>query len=111
LGCQSGVLARARAFTARRLRRLFVFLGQAEVVAQQATEAAQSRLKAEVPVDECLADQFLLPMALAGGGSLRMVAPSSHATTNATIIERFLPLAIRFERENELPWRATVGAR
>ncbi len=46
-----------------------------------------------------------------GGGSFRTVAPSSHAMTNATIIERFLPLAIRFEREDELPWRATVGAR
>ena len=83
----------------------------AEVVAQQATEAAKRWLEAEVPVDEHLTDQLLLPLALAGGGSFRTVAPSSHATTNATIIERFLPLAIRFEREDQLRWRATVGAR
>jgi RNA 3'-terminal phosphate cyclase (ATP) len=81
-----------------------------EAVAQQATEAAKCWLEAGVPVDEHLADQLLLPLALAGGGSFRTVAPSSHATTNAMIIERFLPLAIRFEREDELPWRATVGA-
>ncbi len=83
----------------------------AEAVAQEATETAERWLEADVPVDEHLADQLLLPLALAGGGSFRTVAPSSHATTNATIIERFLPLAIRFEREDEFPWRATVGAR
>lgn len=83
----------------------------AEAVAQQATEAAKCWLEAGVPVDEHLADQLLLPLALAGGGSFRTVAPSSHAMTNAMIIERFLPLAIRFEREDDLPWRATVGAR
>lgn len=83
----------------------------AEAVAQQATEAAKGWLEADVPVDEHLADQLLLPLALAGGGSFRTVAPSSHATTNATTLERFLPLAIRFEQEDDLPWRATVGAR
>lgn len=83
----------------------------AEVVAQQATDAAERWLEAEVPVDEHLADQLLLPLALAGRGAFRTVAPSLHATTNATIIEQCLPLAIRFEREDELQWRATVSAR
>lgn len=43
-------------------------------------------------VDEHLADQLLIPMALAGGGSIRTLAPSLHTTTNCTVISRFLPV-------------------
>jgi RNA 3'-terminal phosphate cyclase (ATP) len=47
-------------------------------------------------VGEHLADQLLVPMALAGGGSFRTLPPSSHATTNAALIERFLPVRFAF---------------
>ena len=80
----------------------------AEEVARQAVEAASSWLSAEVPVDEHLADQLLLPMALAGGGSFRTVKPSLHSTTNATIIQRFLSVEIRFEQETADVWRVVV---
>jgi RNA 3'-terminal phosphate cyclase (ATP) len=36
-----------------------------------------------------LADQLLLPFALAGGGSFTTVKPSQHARTARDIIERF----------------------
>ena len=36
-----------------------------------------------------LADQLLLPFALAGGGSFTTVQPSQHARTAADILERF----------------------
>ena len=71
----------------------------AEQVAHEAAEAASAWLAAEVPVDEHLADQLLLPLALAGGGSFRTVRPSLHFTTNAAIIERFLSVAVRVEHE------------
>lgn len=71
----------------------------AEQVAHEATDAASTWLAAEVPVDEHLADQLLLPLALAGGGSFRTVKPSLHFTTNAAIIQRFLPVAVRVEHE------------
>ena len=38
--------------------------GPAEAVAREAVEAAKGWLAADVPVDEHLADQLLLPMAL-----------------------------------------------
>jgi len=83
----------------------------AEEVAQEAIEAARGWLEADVPVDEHLADQLLMPMTLAGGGSFRTTRPSLHSTTNAAVIQRFLPVPIRFEQESELVWRVTVGAR
>lgn len=36
-----------------------------------------------------LADQLLLPMAVAGGGAFTTVKPSGHARTAAAVIERF----------------------
>ena len=83
----------------------------AEEVAQEAIAAARTWLEADVPVDEHLADQLLMPMTLAGGGSFRTTRPSLHSTTNAAVIQRFLPVPIRFEQESELVWRVTVGAR
>jgi RNA 3'-terminal phosphate cyclase (ATP) len=81
----------------------------AEEVGRQAVSAAQTWLDAGVPVDEHLADQLLLPAALAGGGVFRTTKPSLHATTNAAVIQRFLSVAIGFEQENALIWRVTVG--
>ena len=81
----------------------------AEEVAKSAVETAKAWLEANVPVDEHLADQLLLPMALAGGGSFRTTKPSLHTTTNAEIIRRFLPVPIHIEPESELVWRVTVG--
>ncbi|MGZ5433965.1 MAG: RNA 3'-terminal phosphate cyclase [Thermoanaerobaculia bacterium] len=39
---------------------------------------------------EHLADQLLLPMAFAGGGSFTTTPLSGHATTNLEVIRRFL---------------------
>jgi len=81
----------------------------AEEVAKSAVEAAKVWLEADVAVDEHLADQLLLPMALAGGGSFRTTKPSLHTTTNAEIIRRFLSVTICIEPESQLVWRVTVG--
>jgi RNA 3'-terminal phosphate cyclase (ATP) len=80
----------------------------AEQVALGAVNAAKGWMAANVPVDEHLADQLLIPFALAGGGSFRTTMPSSHSTTNATIIQIFLGVEIRFEREHEINWRVIV---
>jgi RNA 3'-terminal phosphate cyclase (ATP) len=81
----------------------------AEEVARSAAGAAKAWLEANVPVDEHLADQLLLPMALAGGGSFRATQPSLHTTTNAEVIQRFLPLPIRTEQESQLAWLVKLG--
>jgi RNA 3'-terminal phosphate cyclase (ATP) len=82
----------------------------AEEVAESAVEAAKVWLNAGVPVDEHLADQLLIPMALAGGGSFRTTKPSLHTTTNVEVIQRFLPVPIRLDQESELVWCAKVGS-
>ena len=81
----------------------------AEDVARQSVAAARTWLEADVPVSDHLADQLLLPMALAGGGSFRTVEPSPHAKTNAAIIQRFLAVATRFEHDGDAGWRVVIG--
>jgi len=83
----------------------------AEDVARRTVLDAKSWLAADVPIDERLADQLLLPMALAGAGKFRTVKPSLHSITNANIIQRFLPVAIQFDQESDLAWRVTVTSK
>lgn len=47
-------------------------------------------LAGSAPVGEYLADQLMIPLALAGGGSYRAIKASLHARTNAEVIGRFL---------------------
>jgi len=82
----------------------------AESVASRACDEAQALLDAGVPVGAYLADQLLIPMALAGGGSFRTVEPSSHARTNAAVIGYFLEQPIAFEQEQDTVYRVSVGA-
>ena len=69
----------------------------AETVARRALDCAQEYLRSDVPVGEHLADQLLLPLALAGGGSFTTLKPTLHSTTNAEVIAMFLPVRIAFE--------------
>ena len=74
---------------------------RAESVAKAALGEARAYLASGAAVGEHLADQLLLPMALAGGGSFTAACVSQHARTNAEVIARFLPVQINFEqREN-----------
>ncbi|MFI5402998.1 MAG: RNA 3'-terminal phosphate cyclase, partial [Planctomycetota bacterium] len=63
----------------------------AERVAEHAVAEMERYLAADVPVGEHLADQLLVYLALAGG-EFRTLPLSSHARTNARLIERFLPV-------------------
>jgi len=62
---------------------------RAEAVAEGVVQEARRYLAAGVPVGPHLADQLLIPLALAGGGSFRTVAPTRHFTTNAEVIRLF----------------------
>jgi RNA 3'-terminal phosphate cyclase (ATP) len=83
----------------------------AETVAEQAVKEAREYIAAGVPIGENLADQLLVPMALAGGGSFRTVAPSRHTSTNAEIIGKFLDVAVKIEKEAPSAWKVEVGGR
>jgi len=67
----------------------------AESVAEEAVQAVRRYLASPAPVGPHLADQLLLPLALAGGGRFRTSAPTRHTRTHADLIEKFLPLRVR----------------
>ena len=69
----------------------------AEIVAKNAVSATQEYLVSSATVSTYLADQLLLPMALAGGGSFTTTEWSQHSLTNAEVIQRFLPIIIQVE--------------
>lgn len=73
---------------------------RSEVVARKALDLVRDYLKAGAAVGEYLADQLLLPMALAGSGSFTVGRVSQHASTNAEVIQRFLPVSVRFTPQN-----------
>ena len=82
----------------------------AEKVASDACDEAESYLRSDIPVGIHLADQLLIPMALAGGGSFRTLTPTSHTVTNASVIRRFLDVPIAIEPETPEVCRITVGS-
>ena len=82
---------------------------RAEIVGERAAKEAKAYLDAGVPVGEHLADQLLLPMALAGRGSFRTLAPSSHTTTHAELLGKILGTRIAIERESEVVYRVSVA--
>ncbi len=72
---------------------------------------AKAFLAAGVPVGEHLADQLLIPIALAGDGSFYTVTPSLHTHTNIRIIEQFLPVRFQCDPVREDAYRIAVSAR
>jgi RNA 3'-terminal phosphate cyclase (ATP) len=93
-------------------RALFTAFGQMGVsrkkVAHEVSSAANRLYKTGVAVDEHLADQLLIPMALAGGGRFSTIAPTPHTTTNIEIIRRFLDIDIRCEPGDRNRWLITL---
>jgi RNA 3'-terminal phosphate cyclase (ATP) len=84
----------------------------AEAVAEKAVREMRSYLKADVPVGEHLADQLLLPLALAGSGSYRTSPLSLHARTQIELIPEFLDVRIGVvEEEGGRGWRVGVAGR
>ena len=79
----------------------------AEAVADQAIQEARRYLAANVPVGEHLADQLLLPLALAGGGSFVTQSPTQHTRTNVDVIARFCAISNCDERD----WPRLVAGR
>jgi len=82
----------------------------AEKVADQVAGSARHYLESGAAVGEHLADQLVLPMALAGGGRLLTGRPSSHLLTNLALIEKFLPLLTRI-REVGTNWLVDIVSR
>ena len=67
----------------------------AETVADRLGTEVQRFQSSNAPVGEFLADQLVLPMALAGKGSFTASVCSPHLDSNLDVIQKFLPVAPR----------------
>jgi RNA 3'-terminal phosphate cyclase (ATP) len=90
-----GVREMCTGFGERRVR--------AEKVATRAGQELERYLRSSAPVGVRLADQLMVPFAIAGGGALRTLPLSQHARTNLWVIEQFMPGSTRrTETEDEV---------
>lgn len=80
----------------------------AETVAGKLADQVRRFERADVAVDERLADQLLLPMALGVGGCFTTLCPTDHARTQAYVIEAFLEEPITFTELARDRWRIEV---
>jgi RNA 3'-terminal phosphate cyclase (ATP) len=82
---------------------------RAEQVAHKAVRDVRRYLTANVPVGSHLADQLLVPMAIAGAGSFRTTGLTPHARTNIEVIQRFLDVVIDAHDDGNDAVRLNVG--
>jgi len=81
-------------------RKLYVLKN---VVADAITEYTEY-IQSEVPVYKYLADQLIIPMALAGAGRFITSEPSLHTLTNIEVVKQFLDVDITVNQLNSGQW-------
>ncbi|NQZ15027.1 MAG: integrase arm-type DNA-binding domain-containing protein [Alphaproteobacteria bacterium] len=82
---------------------------KSEKVAQQACDEANDYLNSKAAVGVHLADQLLLPTALAGEGKFTTLAPSQHTKTNIEVIKKFVPCDITVEDTGNDVWQISIS--
>lgn len=83
----------------------------AEEVALATCREVDAYLDHGAPVGRHLADQLLVPLAVAGGGRFRTAEPSSHTRTNAEVIRRFLGVSVEHAEPGDGTWEIRVPGR
>ena len=73
----------------------------AEVVGSQAAHEAREYLVSRAAAGEHVADQLLLPIALAASGSFTAVKMNLHARTNLEVIAKFLPVRFAITQHDD----------
>lgn len=81
----------------------------AEKVAEETVREVREYLDAGVPVGKFLADQLLVPMALAGGGKFRTLKPTLHTETNMDVVKKFLDMDIAAEQIDDKVWEIRIS--
>jgi RNA 3'-terminal phosphate cyclase (ATP) len=81
---------------------------RAEVIAENAADDALRYLKTEAPVGEHLADQLLVPLSVARGGSFATGPLSLHTQTNIDVIRKFVDVDITARETAHGIWRVDV---
>lgn len=67
----------------------------AETVAFRVASEVQRYMSTDAPVDPHLADQLMIPFALAGEGCYRTMPLTEHSTTNLLMIKKFLHCKVK----------------
>ena len=80
----------------------------AEQVANKVVREVRRYLNAGVPVGCYLADQLLLPLALAGHGMYMTLEPSRHLLTNMGVINAFMNIKIRAQELEHDIWKISL---
>ena len=81
---------------------------RAEGVATKVAQEARAYIASGVPIGRYLADQLLIPMALAGAGRFRTGPLSRHTTTNLEVIRQFLDVEIDLVEQPKRIWTVAV---
>jgi RNA 3'-terminal phosphate cyclase (ATP) len=81
----------------------------AERVPQEAIKYVKKYLTTDVPVGKYLADQLMVPMAMAGGGKFRTLPLTRHSTTNIEVIKKFLDINIDVEKIDKDIYEVRIG--
>jgi RNA 3'-terminal phosphate cyclase (ATP) len=77
-------------------------------VAKRAVKDVNQFQESGAVVDEHLADQLLIPMALAGKGSFITTQPTDHTLTNCHVIKQFLDIDFDISQINDTLWKISV---
>lgn len=80
----------------------------AEKVAKRCVGQVKSYLAADVPVGKYLADQLLIPLAMAGAGTFITQPPSRHTMTNIEVVKQFLDLNINCTEIDDRRWQISI---
>ncbi len=96
----------------RHLTETFTSFGEkfvtAEKVGAKAAKQARKYLQAGAPVGLYLADQLLIPMALAEAGHFHTSRLTQHTITNIELIQKFLDVSILVSQIDKSCWKIEV---
>jgi RNA 3'-terminal phosphate cyclase (ATP) len=96
------------------LTEVFVGFGKkgvpAETVARRTVKSVARYLRSEVAVGQHLADQLLVPLALAGGGLFTTLEPTRHTLTNMEIVQAFVGRPILCQKLSKGAWQIGLEA-
>ncbi len=97
----------------RNITEVFTGFGQrgtpANQVASVLCDEVREYLSSEAPVGRYLADQLMIPMALAGGGKFRTLPLTRHSQTNMEVIRKFLNVEIASSKQDRLVWDVEIA--
>ncbi len=81
----------------------------AEKVGRQAADQVNAYLLSAAPVGPYLADQLLIPSAMAGRGIYRTGPPTRHTRTNLAVARQFFETPICLRRIGTAVWEIEIG--